>query len=708
MGWNSWNTFGKEANESVRQSEGILQSGLRAVSGGYVLRIGYERRDPLKTLQDLSAEEKLRLICAKDLWKTEDLEGEVPSLVVSDGPVGVRKVAVDENGKQYDLPSVAYPAIQCLANSWNEALARSMGEALADDCLEKQVDILLAPGVNIKRSPLNGRNFEYFSEDPYLAGTLAREYIAGLQSRGVGACLKHYYANNLEYNRLEQSSDVDERALREIYLKPFEIACEAKPVSAMCAYNRVNGVYASENKKGFRILREEFGFDGAILSDWGAVRDRTASAKAGLDIEFPFDEKNYEKLVADYKAGRIAEAEVDACAQRVLDLIERCKKMSAGKKPNTSVEERLALAQTIAEEGIVLLKNESVLPLKKEQSIAVSGDFAAPSRFGKIAGGGSSMVQWQGEMFHLAEKLQRQQNGAVVYERAFWEKGIDSFGQKPHRALYYAAKSDVSIICVGTGAEIECEERDRASLRLPVWEEEMILRLAERNENTIVVLFAGSAVDTSVWQDAVKGIVLAGFCGERGGDALVRILTGEVNPSGKLAETFPVHLEDTPVFGQFCSPCVAHYGEGLNVGYRYYDRRGGEAFPFGYGLSYSRYEYGGMNVKVQDDFLHVRCMVKNVSERDGREIVQLYLRPFDPFVYRPEKELKGYRKIALKAGEAREVAFILPKDAFAYWSTAVDDWRVDNGLYEILIGASSRDISLRIKVECIDGVFQIV
>ena len=221
MGWNSWNTFGKEANESVRQSEGILQSGLRAVSGGYVLRIGYERRDPLKTLQDLSAEEKLRLICAKDLWKTEDLEGEVPSLVVSDGPVGVRKVAVDENGKKYDLPSVAYPAIQCLANSWNEALARSMGEALADDCLEKQVDILLAPGVNIKRSPLNGRNFEYFSEDPYLAGTLAREYIAGLQSRGVGACLKHYYANNLEYNRLEQSSDVDERTLREIYLKPI-------------------------------------------------------------------------------------------------------------------------------------------------------------------------------------------------------------------------------------------------------------------------------------------------------------------------------------------------------------------------------------------------------------------------------------------------------------------------------------------------------
>ena len=529
-----------------------------------------------------------------------------------------------------------------------------------------------------------------------------------MQERGVGACLKHYYANNLEYNRLEQSSDVDERTLREIYLKPFEIACKARPVSAMCAYNRINGVYASENKKGFRILREEFGFDGAILSDWGAVRDRTAAAKAGLDIEFPFDQRNYEKLLADYHAGAISEEEVDACAQRVLDLIGRCKRMSAGKTPKTSVEERLAVAQRIAEEGIVLLKNDGVLPLKRKQSVAVSGEFAAPSRSSKIAGGGSSMVQWRGDPFDIAEKLQKRQEGAVVYERAFWEKGIDSFGQKPHRALYHAAKSDVSIICVGTGAEIECEERDRASLRLPVWEEEMILRLAERNENTVVILFAGSVVDTGAWQDRVKSIVLAGFCGERGGDALVRILTGEVNPSGKLAETFPVHFEDSPVCGQFCSPCVAHYGEGLNVGYRYYDRHGGAAFPFGHGLSYSRFEYADMKVEVQGDRLSVRCGVKNVSERDGKEIVQLYVRPLDPFVYRPEKELKGSQKIAVKAGGEREAVFVLQKDAFSYWSTAVDGWRVDDGLYEILIGASSQDIRLKALVEWKGGAVHLV
>ena len=662
----------------------------------------------LKELRDLSVEEKLRLICARDFWSTDDLAGKLPALAVSDGPVGVRKVAKDENGKEYDLPSVAYPAIQCLANSWNAALARGMGAALADDCLEKDVDILLAPGVNIKRNSLNGRNFEYFSEDPYLAGTLAKEYIAGLQEGGVGACLKHYYANNLEYNRLEQTSEVDERTLREIYLKPFEIACEAKPVSAMCAYNRVNGVYASENEKGFRILREEFGFDGAILSDWGAVRDRTAAAKAGLDIEFPFDKANYEKLVKDYREGRITEAQVDACAQRVLDLIERCKAMSAGKKPKTSPEERLLVAQKIAEEGIVLLKNEGVLPLQKEQSVAVSGEFAAPPNYGRIAGGGSSMVQWRGEKFSLAEKLQSRMEGKVVFERAFWEKGIESFNQKAHKALYNAAVSDVSIVCAGTGAEIEAEGGDRSTLRLPVWEEEMIRRIAERNENTVVVLFAGSAVDTSAWQDAVKAIVLAGFCGERGGDALARVLTGEVNPSGKLAETFPVHYETTPVYGQYCSPCVALYGEGLNVGYRHYDRHGGAAFPFGHGLSYSRFEYGGMQVKAQGGELRVRCTVKNVSARDGKEVVQLYIRPLDPFVYRPDKELKGYQKLAIAAGKGCECAFTLTEAAFAYWSTAVDGWRVDDGLYEVLLGASAQDIRAKALVERKDGTFRVI
>ena len=288
------------------------------------------------TVRDLSAEEKLRLICGKGPWNTEDFDGKIPNVRMSDGPVGLRKSETDADGNWVrDYPSIAYPALQCLANSWSRECAREMGEALADDCKENDVDILLAPGVNIKRNPLNGRNFEYFSEDPVLAGTLGKEYIEGLQSKGVGACLKHYYVNNLEYNRLDQSSEVDERSLREIYLKPFEIACRAKPVSVMCAYNRINGVYASENKKGFDILRNEFGFDGAVISDWGAVHDRVKAAKAGLDLEMPFCKATYDKLLEDYRAGKISDEEIDICAERVLELVSRCKAKTATIPPRS-------------------------------------------------------------------------------------------------------------------------------------------------------------------------------------------------------------------------------------------------------------------------------------------------------------------------------------------------------------------------------------
>ena len=307
------------------------------------------------TVKDLTVAEKLRLLCSNGFWYTMDFDGKIPAVSVSDGPVGVRAERKDGDGKTVTLPSVSYPSSQLLANTWDADCARLMGECLADDCYEKNVDILLGPGVNIKRHPLNGRNFEYFSEDPYLAGHVAKSYIEGVQSQGIGTCLKHFCCNNLEYNRFEQSSEVDERTLREIYYLPFEIACQAKPVSMMSAYNRINGRYASENGKGFKVLREEFGFDGAMYSDWEAVRDRTVSAKAGCDIEFPFNQKNYEKLVEDFNAGRITEAEVDACAARVLGLAYRCKRMQQGKGVKRTVEERQQAAQRIAEEGMVLL-----------------------------------------------------------------------------------------------------------------------------------------------------------------------------------------------------------------------------------------------------------------------------------------------------------------------------------------------------------------
>ncbi len=652
------------------------------------------------TVKELTAEEKLRLICGKDSWHTVDLDGKIPSVCVSDGPVGLRKSEMDEKGNWVrDLPAVAYPALHVLANSWSRECAREMGESLADDCKEQNVDILLAPGVNIKRNPLNGRNFEYFSEDPLLAGTLAYEYIDGLQSKGVGACLKHYYVNNREYNRLDQSSEVDERTLRELYLKPFELACKAKPISAMCAYNRINGVYASENAKGFRILRDEFGFDGAIISDWGAVHDRTASAKAGLDLEMPFHEGNYEKLVADYKAGKITDEEIDACAERVLRLAERCEKMREGRKAERTVEERFAVARKIAEEGIVLLKNEGVLPLSPGQSISVSGFFAAPEAFGKISGGGSAMVQWRGEKFNLADILRKKTGGEVRYTRTFWERGVlcDS-----RQAEIDAAECDVCIICAGTGSDIESEGYDRGDMRLPQWEEESILRLSKLNPNTVVVLFAGSAVDVSAWADGVAGIVYAGFCGEQGGEAVARVLTGEVNPSGKLSETFPVSYEDVPVSWADNDPCVARYEEGLDVGYRYYDTYDVRvSFPFGFGLSYSEFVYSALKVKASGNKAEVSFTVKNAGGPAGREVSQLYIRPIAAYVHRPAQELKAFTKQQILPGKNVKVKFGLTTADFAYYSTAVDGWRTDDGLYEIAVGASSREIFLRalVKIE---------
>lgn len=648
----------------------------------------------MKDIKHLSKEEKMRLLCGKDGWSTVDFDGKIPQIRVSDGPVGLRKTIQDENGNNVDKKSVAYPAIQCLANTWNRAYAKRMGETIADDCLENDVDILLAPGVNIKRDPLCGRNFEYFSEDPFLAGSLSYEYIKGLQSQGIGACLKHYYCNNLEQNRFEQSSDVDERTLREIYLKPFEMASKAKPISVMCSYNRINGVYASENKKGFAILRNEFGFDGAVISDWDSVRDRTKAAKAGLDLEMPFNQKNYDKFVTDCENGKITDEEIDACAERVMGLVYRCKEMQKGKKPKTSQEERLRFAREIAEEGIVLLKNEGVLPLKKGDSVAICGEFAAPGNEGMVSGGGSSKVAWLHKPYNLPDLL-NELGYRVFYSPVFWAKGLFSGGNNAKTAFENAAGCDISIICVGTGQEIESEGFDRDGMRLPRIQEEMILQTAEYNPNTVVILFSGAAVDMRAWKDKVAAILFAGFAGEGMGSALADILAGIVNPSGKLAETFPLCLEDCPSYGKFRTPCVSRYEEGLDVGYRYYNTYNVPvAYPFGYGLSYSRFAYKNLEIKIKEDGVLVRYTIENISDIDGKEISQIYVQAISPYVYRPKYELKEYSKNLILAGQKKCVEVFLEKEAFAYYSTAMDCWTVDDGCYKILIGASSQDIRL--------------
>lgn len=662
------------------------------------------------TVKDLTVEEKIRLLCSNGFWYTMDFDGKIPAVSVSDGPIGVRAERKNEKGETVTLPSVSYPSAQSLANTWDADCARLMGECLADDCYEKNVDILLGPGVNIKRHPLNGRNFEYFSEDPFLAGSLAKSYIDGVQSQGIGTCLKHFCCNNLEYNRFEQSSEVDERTLREIYYVPFEIACQAKPVSMMSAYNRVNGRYASENKKGFKVLREEFGFDGAMYSDWEAVRDRTVSAKAGCDIEFPFNQKNYEKLAEDFKAGRITDAEINECAARVLGLAYRCKQMQLGKGVKRTSEERLEAAQKIAEESMVLLKNEDgILPVKKGTRVALFGCYAKPE-IGMLAGDGSSRVVPLTDKFDL-QALLGEALGADVsfesmyyYDRVLGTNGYAHWCAKPHKGRINAVQADVNIICAGTGGNIELESVDRTDMRLPLVQEKAILDLARLNPNTVVVIFAGSPIDVSAWESSVKGIVYAGFCGERGLHALSNILCGNANPCGKLSETFPINFGASPVNNTYADTAVTCYSDGLDVGYRYYDRHGEAVrYAFGYGLSYSEFVYSDLSVKADGLNAEVAFNVKNISETDGKEIAQVYVSECSPTVYRPVKELKGFVKTLIKAGETKRFSVSLNARSFAYYSVADDKWTVNDGVYVISVGGSADGIKLTAKVIIKDG-----
>ena len=649
------------------------------------------------TVKDLSYKEKLRLICGDGFWHTCDLGGKLPKVKVTDASMGVRMP--DENGK--DMPSVAYPSLQMLANTWNIDVVREYAECVADDCLDAGADVLLGPGVNIKRDPLCGRNFEYFSEDPYLAGIMAREYVAAMQSEGAAACVKHFCCNNLEYNRMRQSSDVDERALREIYLTPFEIAMQAKPKSVMCCYNKVNGVQGSENAFGFKILREEFGFDGLIMSDWDAVHDRAKAAKAGLDLEMPFSEKNYDKLVSDFENGVISESEVDICAQRVLDYVYGVKELAKDKKRKHTLEQRISFTQDVAEEGIVLLKNNGVLPVKKGLSVSMCGQFARPNGEINVCGGGSAQVTPISPPYDIPQIFKAVHDGKTLYEPAFIY-GVAHAGHNPGRAADNAAECDVNIVFAGTGADIECENGDRAYMGLHPVQVRAIKDTARINPNTVVVLFAGAPVDMSEWIDDVAAVVYAGFLGERCGEAVVNVLTGKVNPSGKLTETFPVRYEDTPVANSYIDSKVTAYKEGIFAGYRYYDKyKAPVLFPFGHGLSYSEFEYKNLKTAANGQKVTVSFELENISATDGKEVVQIYVGAASSRVSRPVKELKAFAKYFVKAGERVKAALELDKSAFTYWSYQSAKKETEDGIYEIFVGASSADIRLigKIKIE---------
>lgn len=624
----------------------------------------------------LSLEEKLKLLTAKDAWTTQDFGGKIKSVRMADGPHGVRRCEGAET-----IKSTAYPALSLVACSWNPNTAYLMASSIASDCVEQGVDILLAPGVNMKRSPLCGRNFEYFSEDPYLAGTMARAYIEGLQDFGVGATLKHFACNNGENHRFYQNCELDERTLYESYLTAFEIALQAKPWMVMCAYNKVNGVFASENKKLLKeILRDKFGYDGVIVSDWEAVKNRAKALNATLDLEMPYNAYSYGELTAAYENGLITEQEIDDSVNRLLTLVE--KTCRAEKKISYTREERHKNALTVARESVVLLKNDNgILPMKKNASV----DLFRSCDLEVTQGGGSAKVESNYPEVTLVDSLEKQ--------------GFTVRANLSHENVIGETSSDYLICTVGSN-QYEMEGVDRNGIDVRNMDAQKILYFCDRGEKVIVVIYAGSAVDISSFADKAAAIVYAGFGGEAGNEAVADILSGKVCPSGKLAETFPQSLSEIPVDGKNENPAYAFYGERFFFGYRFYDKANVHPlFAFGSGLSYAHFEYGDLSVeRVGDTDFTVSYSVTNTSAVCGKEISQIYVRDISASCERPVKELKAFSKDEIKAGETKRISLKLDSRAVAFYNPSLGKYYVENGKFEISVGASSADIRLKCTV----------
>jgi beta-glucosidase len=665
----------------------------------------------IKTLlKKMTLEEKLTFLTGADAWHTVGFQKlGIPQVTVSDGPHGLRKVGKTESGKEEDLPAIGFPTASALAATWNPAVVQKVGRAIAGECIDNGVDIILGPGVNMKRSPLCGRNFEYFSEDPYLAGQMGTAYVQGVQSRGIGTCLKHFAANSQETDRFCCSSEMDERTLREIYLRAFEtVVKEAKPWTVMCAYNRLNGVHCSQNSVLLdNILRKEWGFEGAVISDWGAVHDRPAALRASLELEMPFSKDSLPALKKAYDAGEITDGQIDRAVASLLRLVNRVQQEKPKRKSfSDTAGDRLAVARDAASEAITLLKNEDgILPIQEDQvrKIAVIGG-CAKTPF--IQGGGSSRVT----VSHLETPLEAIQKtaGDKVSFAAGYQWG--DWAARPEVTRYKetldtASEADVVLVFVGESEKIETEGTDRSSIRLDPCMEQLILDVSRVNPNTVAVVQAGSAIDMSCWIGAVKGVLFNWYAGCCGAGALADILFGRVNPSGKLSETFPWRLEDTPAYGEYPGLPVACYGEGVFTGYRYYDTVGKDVlFPFGYGLSYTEFAYSDLKISsdqiAKNGSVEVSLCVKNTGSVSGKETVQLYISDAAATVRRPEKELKRFEKISLKSGEKKTVSFTLTWRDFAFYSAIRHAWDLEEGPFKILIGASSRDIRLSAGIRC--------
>jgi len=660
-------------------------------------------RDIKKLISEMTLEEKAGLCSGLDFWRTKSVERlGIPSIMVVDGPHGLRKQegVADHLGLNDSVPATCFPSGAGLSCSWDRALLEKVGIALGEECQAEKVAVLLGPAANIKRSPLCGRNFEYFSEDPYLSTEMAANHIKGVQSQGIGTSLKHFSVNNQEIRRLTIDAIVDERTLREIYLASFEGAVkQSQPWTVMAAYNKVNGEYCSENKYLLNdILREQWGFEGFVMSDWGAVNERAQGLAAGLELEMPpSNGLGDEKIVNAVKSGELSESVLDAAVERFLKVVFKtveCKKDNA----TYDKEEHHKLAREVARECMVLLKNEdNTLPLKKEGKIAVVGAFAKSPRY---QGGGSSHIK-PSKLDNSFEEIIRTvgKNAKILYADGYKLDNDNIDEALINEAKKVAAQAEVAVVFAGLPERYESEGYDRVHMHLPENHTALIDAVTEVQSNVIVVLSNGAPVEMP-WIGKVKGIVEAYLGGQAFGGAIADILFGDSNPCGKLAETFPIELSHNPSYINFPGEGdKVEYKEGLFVGYRYYDKTNTKTlFPFGHGLSYTTFEYTDISVDKKElsdeETLTVSVKVKNTGKIEGKEIVQLYVKDVESSVIRPEKELKAFEKVELLPGEKKTVTFILEKRAFAYYDTDIADWHVETGVFEILIGKSSKEIEL--------------
>ena len=670
---------------------------LQALDAAFLMRRESYMQNTELLLKKLTLEEKCALLSGAETFKTRGMpEHGIPQIWLSDGPHGLRKQAgeSDHLGLNPSVPATCFPTASAVANSWDAALGEEIGAALGEEAAAQEVSVVLGPGLNMKRNPLCGRSFEYFSEDPYLAGKLAAGYIRGIQSKGVAACPKHFAVNSQETRRMASDSIVDERTLREIYLTGFEIAVkEGHPRSIMSSYNLVNGTYANENKHLLmEILRGEWGFDGAVITDWGGSNDHALGVKNGSTLEMPAPGgDSVRELLAAVESGKISESDIDARLSELLPLVFDTKAALDAAPREFDAAAHHALARRAAAESLVLLKNEgSLLPLAAGSKVAVLGDFAKNPRY---QGAGSSMVN-STQVDVLLDKLIDSELNVIGYQQGFDRHG------KPDAALQKSAcelatQADTVILCMGLDEIAESEGLDRSNLRLAQNQVDLLQAVAAVNPKIVVVLYSGSVVETP-WLDNCQALLYAALGGQAGAGAVADALTGKVNPCGKLAETWPLTYADVPSAADFATRRkTVEYREGLYIGYRYFTTaEKAVRFPFGYGMSYTTFAYSDMAADEQG----VSLTVTNTGSVAGTEIVQLYIAKKNSELFRPAKELKGFARVTLAPGEKQRITIMLDDKAFRFWNVKANRWEIEGGEYELLVGASVEDIRLCEKI----------